>query len=330
MRFSLKTGKGRLLLVVVLAALAVTPFVRTGYVIRFLTTVFMYAALSQVWNILGGFAGYISLGLVGFVGIGAYGTGILMNTGIGFYAAVLIVALLASLLSLCIGMPVLRLRAGYYSIATFAIAFVLRELANNWTWFTGGGMGLSLPIMDWGINAINTYFYFCMLVVLTGVTWLCVIISKSSLGYGLMAIKEDEDAANVLGINTTAFKVVGFIMSAFIAAFIGGIYGYWLTFIEPLSAFDANISIMVIIMAMVGGAGTVIGPVIGAVLISIISEVLWNQFMSIHQMMLGILLILVVIFLPKGIMDIFLFRREKFSLGYLKKILSENISKYKV
>ncbi len=126
------------------------------------------------------------------------------------------------------------------------------------------------------------------------------------------------------------FKVIGFAISSFLAAVVGGTYGNWLTFIEPVSAFDTNLSVMLIIMAMVGGAGTVWEPLVGAVLISAISEFLWNHFLSLHQLILGLLLILVVMFLPKGIMDIFLFREKKINLKTLGRIFAENISKYKI
>ena len=191
-------------------------------------------------------------------------------------------------------------------------------------------MGFRFKIANAGIDRINAYYYLNMLGIVIIISILCMIISKSSLGYGLMAIKEDEDAANVLGINTTVFKVVAFTISGFFAAIVGGIYGNWLTFIDPASAFDSNLSVMVIIMAMVGAVGTVAGPLLGAVLISIISEVLWNNFLFVHQMFLGVILILIVIFLPKGIMDIFMHREEKLSPRSLARILGENISKFRV
>ena len=316
--------------VVVACALLAYPFIISGYFVRFMTTIFMFAALAQVWNIMGGFAGYISLGIVGFVGVGAYGTGILLHMDINFYVALLLIALLAAVIALLIGLPILRLKSGYFSIATFAVAFVLRELSNNWTWLTGGGMGFRFPIRSGHIDGINMFFYMNMLGILLIVTVLCFIISRASLGYGLMAIKEDEDAANVLGINTTSFKVTGFVISGFFAAIIGGIYGNWLAFIDPISAFDTNLSVMVIIMAMVGGAGTVLGPLVGAVVISIISEVLWNNFLMFHQLVLGVILILIVIFMPKGIMDVFLFREEKLTFRYFLRICKENVSKYRV
>lgn len=315
------------LLAVILAAV---PFALSGYPIRLATTIIMYVAFSQIWNILGGFAGYISLGLVGFIGVGAYTTGILMNTGMNVYAAMVFAGLFAAVIAVAIGLPVLRLRAGYFSIATFAAAYILREIASNMNNITGGGSGLALPLSSLGIIGMNRYYYFSMLGLTLIVTWVCVKMSKSSLGYGLQAIKEDEDAANVLGINTTIYKSTGFAVSAFFAAVIGGMYGYWLTFIDPLSAFDSNMSILVIIMAMVGGAGTVLGPVVGGILISVTSEVLWSNFLEFHQGILGLILILVVIFLPKGIMDLFLYREEKLSFKALRTILRENVEHFRI
>lgn len=315
---------------VILLVLVAVPFVKTGYIIRFLTTLFMYASLSQIWNILGGFAGYISLGLAGFIGIGAYSTGILMNLGVNFYVSLLIAGIGSALFSLFVGLPILRLKAGYYTISTFAVAFILRELSNNLTDVTGGGKGLNYPLMGMGINQLNSYFYLHMLFALICISILCRVISKASLGYGLMAIKEDEDAANVLGINTTMFKVIAFVITGFLGAVIGGIYGNWLTYIDPGTVFDQNLSVMVIIMAMVGGAGTVAGPIIGAILIQLVSEFLWNNFLSVHQLFLGVILILTVIFIPKGIMDIVLYQKDGLSFEKLKEILKENISKYRV
>lgn len=259
----------KIISVITILLIIAMPFIRAGYIIRFLTTIFMYVALAQVWNILGGFAGYISLGLAAFVGVGAYATGILMSSyGFNFYIAALISALFSGLIALLIGLPVLRLKSGYFSIATFGIAFILREIANNMTSVTGGGMGLSFPLLSIGIDGFNRYFYYLMLIISVLTTLACMRIYNSKLGYGLQAIKEDEEAANVLGVNTTIYKVVAFVISGFLAALVGAIYGYWLTFIDPASAFDSDLSILVIIMAMIGGTGTVLGPIIGAISIS--------------------------------------------------------------
>ena len=306
------------------------PFIFEGYPVRLATTIIMYVAFSQIWNILGGYAGYINLGLVGFIGAGAYITGVFMNLGVNVYISMLIAGSIAALISMILGLPILRLRSGYYSIATFALAFVFREIANNMNNITGGGSGLALPISDLSIVGMNRYFFYAMLILAILVTLICIRMSKSSLGYGLHAIKEDEDAANVLGINTTAYKSIGFIIGSFLASLIGGMYAYWLTYIDPLSAFDSKMSILVIIMTMVGGAGTVLGPIIGGVLISLISEVLWSNFLEYHSGFLGIVLILTVIFLPRGIMDLFLHREEKLTFKNLRKLLLENIEKYRI
>jgi len=321
----------QIILIVAASGLLLTyPFLFKGYPVRLATIIIMYVALSQVWNILGGFAGYISLGLVGFIGVGAYTSGVLMNLGLNVYLSMLLAGCFAAIISAAIGYPVLRLKAGYFIVATYAVAFVFREIANNMNNITGGGSGLALPLTYMSIVESNRYFYYGMLIISVVVTLICIRISRSSLGYGLHAIKEDEDAANVLGINTTAYKLVAFILSSFIVAVIGGFYAYWLTYIDPLSAFDSKMSILVIIMTMVGGAGTVIGPIVGGVLISLLSEVLWSNFLTLHSGILGIILILTVIFLPQGVMDLFLFREEKLTWKSLGKIFLENIRNYRI
>lgn len=174
------------------------PFIFQGYPIRLATTIVMYVGFAQIWNILGGFAGYISLGLVGFIGMGAYVAGVLMNLGVNPYLAMLMAGIFSAIVSAILSVPLLRLKAGYYSIATFAIAFVFREIASNLTEITGGGIGLALPLIGLDITGMNRYFYYAMLVLAIIITLICYRISKSSLGYGLHAIKEDEEATNVL------------------------------------------------------------------------------------------------------------------------------------
>ena len=161
----------------------------------------MYIALAQAWNIIGGFTGYISLGITGLVGLGAYLTAVFMtHQGLSFYVAAILSALITMLFSLIISGPILRLKSGYFAIATFAVAYILREVANNLTTITGGGMGIVLPMRGGSIDQSNSYFFYLMLAIAILATLTCYFISKSRLGYGLWSIKEDEDAANVLGI----------------------------------------------------------------------------------------------------------------------------------
>jgi branched-chain amino acid transport system permease protein len=328
----LHRGKpGRLVgLLACLGLVAVLPYFMNGYQVRFTTTILMYIALAQAWNIIGGYAGYISLGLVGFVGLGGYATGVFMTLPrLSFPAALILAALLALSLALAIGPAILKLRAGYFAIATFGVAQVLRELTSNLTDVTGGGMGLSLPILPWDIQVIGRVFYYAMALLAVGSTLLVAFLDRTPLGYGLRAIKEDEGAAAVLGINTTLYKVIAFAVSAFIAALVGGAYAYWLTFIEPISMYDSTMSVTVIIMAMLGGAGTPIGPVIGGAVVSMISEYLWSRFIGIHLGTLGVSLILIVLFLPKGFMDLIRSGLTKKSPGDILRALVANASRYR-
>lgn len=292
-------------LAAVLAAVAMFPFVRTGYVIRLMTTIFLYIALAQAWNTLSGFSGYVSLGITGFVGLGAYTTGIFMTKcAMPFFPALAACVLVTALVALVVSFPILRLRSGYFSVSTLAVSFIMREVVNNWTDLTGGGMGMGLPFIPWEINEINLFFYFVMFGIAVVATLTNFQISRSRLGYGLWAIKEDEEAAGVLGVNATVYKMIAFVISSAMAGLIGGAYAYWLTFIDPATVFDSSLSILVIVMAMIGGPGTYMGPVLGGVVVSIISEYLWNNYLSWHTGFLGVVLILTVVFVPKGITEV--------------------------
>ncbi len=307
------------------------PMFLKGYPIRFFTTIFMYIALAQAWNIIGGFTGYISLGITGLVGLGAYLTAVFMtHQGLSFYVAAILSALITMLFSLIISGPILRLKSGYFAIATFAVAYILREVANNLTTITGGGMGIVLPMRGGSIDQSNSYFFYLMLAIAILATLTCYFISKSRLGYGLWSIKEDEDAANVLGINTRLYKVIAFGISSLFAGLIGSAYAYWLVFIEPISVFDQAMSIMVISMVLVGGAGTVYGPIIGTVFVTALSEFFWNKFLNLHQGILGVLLILIILFLPRGIIAIF---KQDFKGAKVKDVLKkyyQDLKGYKI
>ena len=309
--------------------ISLLPLQIKGYQLRFATTILMYIALAQAWNIIGGYTGYISLGLVGFVGLGRYLAGIFMTRfSFNFPVAMLSSAACAFIFAAVIGPAILKLKAGYFAIATFAISQVIKELINNLTPITGGGMGLSLPIIELGIVQMGRYFYYAMALAAVFSTILVMIIDRRPFGYGLKAIKEDEEAAEVLGINTMLYKDMAFAISAGMAALVGSIYAYWLTFIEPISMFDPTLSVSVIIMAMLGGAGSPLGAVIGALVVSFISELLWSKFLGIHLGSLGLSLILIVIFLPKGFMDLWNKSSAKKGIRSVLAVLKSNASRY--
>lgn len=317
--------------ILLLPIVALLPMYYKGYTIRFLTTIFMYIALAQTWNVIGGFTGYISLGLTGLVGLGAYSTALIMNNyGTSFFVAAFIAALITMTFSLLISGPILRLKSGYFAIATFAVSYILREVANNSTKITGGGMGLILPMKQGTIDQSNAYFFYLMLSIAIVTTLSVFIISKSRLGYGLLAIKEDEEAANVLGVNTKLYKIIAFGISSFFAGFIGSAYAYWLVFIEPVSVFNQSLSIMIISMVLVGGAGTVYGPIIGTLFVTTLSELFWNRFLTLHQGFLGLLLILIILFIPKGIAIISKQNVKKTSIIKAYKKYRKELEGYKI
>jgi branched-chain amino acid transport system permease protein len=277
----------------------------------------MLATLAESWNIIGGFTGYASFGNVAFFGIGAYTTGLLL-TRVGAPYAIALAAggILAMLFAAVAGFPILRLRGHYFAIATLGVAEAMREVVYNIE-FTGAGTGLVMPILRSPLP-----FFYSMLSILTAVTLLNWWLSKSRFGYGLIAIREDEDAAAVMGINTPLYKMIAFALSGLFAGLAGGVYAYWITFIDPDAVFKVIITVQMIIMAVFGGAGTVLGPLLGALVMASVSEWLSTHLVTLAELFYGLIVILVVIFMPKGLSD--LIRQRRLSLGYFAKNLREH------
>lgn len=276
------------------------PFYSGGYWIRVATFVSMYIILASAWNMLGGYMGYPSFGHAAFFGIGAYTAGVLMTVyHISFLIALVGSVILSSIVAVVIS-PVLRLKGHYFAIATLAVAEAVREFVANMT-ITGGGTGLAFPIRPGGVESTYYYFYCIML----GAAFLTFLISyllrRTRVGFALLAIKASEDTAQSLGINIDRYKLVPLLLSACCVALAGGIYGYWITFIDASSSFHVNISVTMIVMVLLGGAGTVLGPVIGSILFQVLSEVIWSRFLEIHEAVLGIVMILFILFMPQGI-----------------------------
>ena len=301
----------------VLVILGIAPAAVSPFVLQFLINLFMLAALAESWNIIGGFTGYASFGNVAFFGIGAYTTGLLL-TRVGAPYAIALAAggILAMLFAAVAGLPILRLRGHYFAIATLGVAEAMREVVYN-VEFTGAGTGLVMPILRSPLP-----FYYSMLAILTAVTLLNWWLSKSRFGYGLIAIREDEDAAAVMGINTPLYKMIAFALSGLFAGLAGGVYAYWITFIDPDAVFKVIITVQMIIMAVFGGAGTVLGPLLGALVMASVSEWLSTHLVTLAELFYGLIVILVVIFMPKGLSD--LIRQRRLSLGYFAKNLREH------
>jgi branched-chain amino acid transport system permease protein len=301
------------------AALALAPAGLSPFLVQFLINLFMLAALAESWNIIGGFTGYASFGNVAFFGIGAYTTGVLLTVAAWPFALALPAGgLLAMAFAGLIGMPILRLKGHYFAIATLGVAETMREIVYNLK-ITGGGTGLTMPITKSPLP-----FFYLMLAILVAATLVNWWLSASRFGYGLIAIREDEDAAMAMGINTALYKTAAFALSGAFAGLVGGVFAYWITFIDPDGVFRVIVTIQMIIMAVFGGMGTVVGPLLGAFVLASVSELLSTQLVSLAELFNGFIVILVVLFMPKGLAEVI--RKREFSL----KKLARNLREYRV
>jgi branched-chain amino acid transport system permease protein len=269
----------------------------------------MYVGLATAWNIMGGYTGYISLGHAGFFGFGSYTLGLTLahlhvKGGYEPFLFVPLAGLATAMLALIVGWFALRTRAATFVIVTIAFMFMLQLLAENLVGLTGGGGGLSFPIpVEWGGDFYNTPFYYAMFVLATvalGVSWL---IRNSKFGLGLLAIRDDEDKALAVGVPTRAFKLTAFVVSAAFVGMIGGVYGYYVTYIYPQFVVDPLIGISMVLMVFLGGLGTLTGPVLGAVILE--PAQLWLAYnygaSRLYLVLYSAVFLLVILFMPRGI-----------------------------
>ena len=311
---------------IILLALIVMPLTRlSGFWIRTITYLFLLIVLAQGWNFIGGYTGYAAFGNVAFFGLGGYGTALLMTkSSWPFFPAMFVGGLIAALYAVLIGLPVLRLRGHYFAIATLGVAEATREVVAFWTPVTGGPAGITLPFFR-PVSASGPFFYYLALGLVL-LSWLITVsLVRSKLGYGLIAIREDEDAAKMLGINTTWAKVAAFALSAFVTGLAGGHSAYWNTFILPEEVFNIQYSLAGILSTVLGGPGTALGPILGAAIYDLVSTYLTfglnlGQF---HVTILGVFIVLVIIFAPRGVTDFFRGGR-RFSLSALLENVREN------
>jgi branched-chain amino acid transport system permease protein len=190
------------------------------------------------------------------------------------------------------------LRGPYFAIATLGLSAAMGALVANLD-IAGANVGLILPL-----TRADTMFYELSLALLAACTLSVAWIAKSRFGMGLIAIREDEDAAGAMGVNATLYKVLALIVSALFTAIAGGIHAYWITFIDPASAFDPTLNLRMVIMAMFGGPGTVLGPVIGSFILSVIYEYLASSISTAAALIFGVVIVLAVVFMPKGLIDL--------------------------
>jgi len=270
------------------------------YWTRIFTGVWMWAGLALAWNIIGGYAGYVSFGHAAFFGLGAYTTALLMQPERhwNFFLTLPIAAAVAAVVAAIVGWPTLKLRGAYFAIATWALAAAVAQLVNVAD-FTGGSYGLTLPVQP-----STSYFFYVMLVAAIGAYAIAyLLLERSRFGYKVKAVRDNEAAAESVGINTTLVKNEAFVISAVIPAVFGGINAYWITFINPPSVLSTDITDQMVVMALIGGLGHPWGPALGAAALYIVNRQFLAAFgdTTSYIAMVGALVALVVVFLPDGL-----------------------------
>jgi branched-chain amino acid transport system permease protein len=287
---------------VALAALLVFPLaVKNPYLLHLLIMTFLWILLGQSWNLLGGFTGQISYGHAAFFGVGAYTTAILVKSGLSpavAWSGLLLGGLMAALIASIIGWICFRLRGPYFSLSVLALSEVLRLVAVNWKQLTNGAEGILY------IPAFTSKAYYYWIVFALAALCFAVIrtVMRSKLGFYFLSIREDQDCAESLGIDTTRYKLYSLLLSAFFTGVAGSFYMNYLGFIDPGIVFSiADISIMMILVTMLGGAATMWGPVVGAVIYILVSELFRVWVKSGHLLFFGVLIIIIIIFFPQGI-----------------------------
>ena len=292
----MKSTAWGIVLAVIVALLAALPWIGNTVLVQFGINVLLLATLAQGWNIIGGFTGYPSFGNSVFYGLGAYGVAIAMvQYHLPFWVGMLLGLGLGIAFAGLLGLAVLRLKGHYFAICTLGLALVMTAIVSNLE-IAGGNIGLVLPLLR-----SEVLFYELALGLLVLATLTIFWLSHSRFGLGLIAIRENEQGAAVMGVNTTLYKVLAFMLSAAFTALAGGIYAYYITFIDPVGVFDIGLNVKMIIMAVFGGPGSVLGPVVGAFILSVISEVLATKVTSIASMFFGIVIVIAVVFMPRGI-----------------------------
>jgi branched-chain amino acid transport system permease protein len=294
---------------------AYTYYLQAGFLIL------MWIGLASAWNIIGGFTGYVSFGHVAFFGFGMFtaavlsqgygiGTSIASVGGIAQFLFVLLMGgLVSAFIAAAIAYPVLRLRGHYFAIAMLGIAEAANAIFINVNWLKGS-KGWTMPILSPPAISQTQFLYFAMLVVAVLTVAAAYLIKNTKPGYGLVAIREGEDAAKMLGLPVTRYKIFGFVASAFFPGVIGAIYAYKLSFVVATQGFYVGKTIEMIVITLIGGLGTVAGPIIGGVVFVGLKQVVLSNFMDWHLFATGLVIVVMVLGAPRGVVGLWNDYRE--------------------
>ncbi|MEW6266162.1 MAG: branched-chain amino acid ABC transporter permease [Thermodesulfobacteriota bacterium] len=311
------TEPGRYLPLFALAVLVINPLIiRSITFTQVFILVLWYACLTASWNLVGGFAGVLPLGHAAFAGIGAYTSTLLfMNWGLSPWIGMLVGGVAAMAVALLIGWPTFKLHGAYYALSSIAFVEVVRIITENTQEIFGikinGARGLLVPLKGdaplYFQFGSKLWYYYVILVMLLLIIYLTYRIRKSKLGFYLVAGGEDQEAAESLGINVTRCKLIALALSAFFTALTGTFYAQLVLYIYPQGIISLNLSFEIAFIAIIGGRGTLLGPVLGALILVPIGEISriylsGSRFLGIHLMLYGLIIVLVMLFKPQGLM----------------------------
>ncbi len=300
-------------LAVALLALLALPNVTSTYILVFLIGLFYQVVLAASYDLVGGYMGYINLGHAAFFGLGAYAFAIGTTRGLPVAPAIALAVVAAVGLAAIVSYPLFRLRGVYFSIAAFGLVVLMRQLALNLGGLTNGVAGMSIPAQ---YDPRLTYYLTLALAVAALATNFA--ISRSRLGLALVCIRDDEDVADGTGVDVFRYKLTALAISAAYAGAIGAVFAWFLIFINPDSVLGLEIALLPVVMAMVGGSGTVAGPLLGAAFVLVLQEVLWTNLEAfrthLHLATYGVVLALVGLLMPSG------FANTRPLRGVLKRI----------
>jgi len=303
------TAAGLLRAVIFFGALTLLPFVfGQQWVLNSLIFTLMYAGLASAWNLLGGYAGYPSLGHAAFFGVGAYAIAIVFENSVGngylpFFLLPLI-GLGTALLSVPIGWIAMRTRADVFAIVTITLLFITQTLAFNLRAITGGAQGMSVAVPPFPVETYGWPFYYAVLALLALVMGISFYFRRSKIGLSLSAVRADEDKAHGVGVRVTGVKLIAFGASVGLTAMIGGVWAYYVGFIYPQFAVDPLVTIAMVLMAFLGGRATLWGPVIGAFILVPAQQYFAYEFGASHVYLVAYaaIFLIIMLLLPRGIL----------------------------
>lgn len=297
-------SKHMLFLVAMVVLAALYPLTLSAYITVGIS-VLLFTGWATSWNLLGGWAGQLSLGHASFVGLGAYIVAIgASQFGLAPWWSVLIAMVVAGVLALIWGKLTFGLRGPYFSLSTIAIAEIMRLVAINEGWLTGGASGVFIDTLPepFGIDLFDKTTQYYMALFYAAITIaITILISTRRFGYQLKAVRDNEEAAMAAGIDPTVIKLKAFVLSGVLTALGGGIYGIFLSFIEPHIIFNLLLSIQIALTVIIGGRGTIWGPAAGAALLVISGEAFRTAFAQANLLVYGVLILVVILVLPRGI-----------------------------